>query len=999
MIPIQLELTNFLSYRDKVVLDFRQVHLACIAGLNGAGKSSILDGITWALFGKCRSRSDDDVVNRTAIRVDGDGTMAEVYFTFALEEQVYRVIRRKRLNRSGELELQLAIGEGGWKPLSEGKMRETQGVIEQLLRMNYDVFVNASFLLQGRADEFTTKTPNQRKEILADILGVSAWERYREVAAERRKQTESEASFTTSRLEEINAELAEEAERRQALAAAETRRQTIETEKAIREQLLDQKRRSEQAAQQQKEQVKRLLTTLNNTRRDVAELEQGRSRRQQELAAYEGILAEREDILANHAAWQTADAEWQAWEEKARAYNRKQQEKRPHELAVTQARSRLEQQLKELENQAQRMAAANDERGRVLKALEENRQKMTTSGAAMKALAEQEQAWHEARRELERLEGELRLWTQERDYLLEQQQKTAAREKERPSVATNLDAAKVALDSVLAELAALDGRQERYMILLADRDRLQSEQQRLEEEGKKVRARMNQLQAETGSVCPTCGQELTTEHREQALAQLNTERNEFATQFRAAKEQLSAILQGTAELEIAVKRRPNLEKDRETQQQRMARAEARMEEIEKALGEWQANGGGERLIRVEQALVEENGLQAKKQQVAALVNAARGKAQHEQEYQAAQQTVSRAEARQAEIERIVAEWEQAGEGLLAAVREQLANQDYAQEAQVTLTELEAAIVAIGYEAAAHEATRTRRQALVGAPDRFQALRQAEAALKPLQESLADLEHRLARQEEAAADLSRQHEEAVAQLTLLEEGAIDLEAIERDVFRLREKASLAMQAEVAARLKVQVLEDLRTQHVAVRENLRRLNKRAQEYQMLEKAFGRNGVQALLIEHARPEIEERANELLYRLTGGAMQVTLETQRQLKSRDAMAETLEIKISDGAGMRPYENYSGGEKFRVNFAIRLALSQVLAKRAGARLQTLVIDEGFGSQDPEGRQRLIEAINAVQSDFACILVITHVEELRDAFPTRIEVEKTAVGSRVTVIES
>jgi exonuclease SbcC len=94
---------------------------------------------------------------------------------------------------------------------------------------------------------------------------------------------------------------------------------------------------------------------------------------------------------------------------------------------------------------------------------------------------------------------------------------------------------------------------------------------------------------------------------------------------------------------------------------------------------------------------------------------------------------------------------------------------------------------------------------------------------------------------------------------------------------------------------------------------------------------------------------------------------------------------------------FSGGEAFRINFAIRLALSEVLAQRAGARLQTLVIDEGFGSQDALGRQRLIEAINLVRQDFAKILVVTHIDELKEAFPTRIEVEKTPHGSIAQVI--
>ena len=173
----------------------------------------------------------------------------------------------------------------------------------------------------------------------------------------------------------------------------------------------------------------------------------------------------------------------------------------------------------------------------------------------------------------------------------------------------------------------------------------------------------------------------------------------------------------------------------------------------------------------------------------------------------------------------------------------------------------------------------------------------------------------------------------------------------------------------------------------------------KHKTLETAFGKNGVPALLIEQALPQIEEKANELLDRLSDGNMSVRFVTQAEYKDRkrDDLKETLEIQISDAAGNRNYEMYSGGEAFRVNFAIRLALSEILAQRKGARLQTLVIDEGFGSQDTQGRQRLIEAINLVRPDFEKILVITHLDELKDAFPTRIEVEKTERGSTIQVL--
>jgi exonuclease SbcC len=93
---------------------------------------------------------------------------------------------------------------------------------------------------------------------------------------------------------------------------------------------------------------------------------------------------------------------------------------------------------------------------------------------------------------------------------------------------------------------------------------------------------------------------------------------------------------------------------------------------------------------------------------------------------------------------------------------------------------------------------------------------------------------------------------------------------------------------------------------------------------------------------------------------------------------------------------YSGGESFRVNFALRIALSKLLARRAGAPLQTLILDEGFGTQDPRGRESIADAIHSVADDFALILVITHIEELKEAFPTRIEVVKGPAGSTFTV---
>ncbi|MDO8577004.1 MAG: SMC family ATPase [Candidatus Daviesbacteria bacterium] len=182
----------------------------------------------------------------------------------------------------------------------------------------------------------------------------------------------------------------------------------------------------------------------------------------------------------------------------------------------------------------------------------------------------------------------------------------------------------------------------------------------------------------------------------------------------------------------------------------------------------------------------------------------------------------------------------------------------------------------------------------------------------------------------------------------------------------------------------------------------LTEEKETFEELALAFGKKGIQAMIIEAAIPEIEDETNSLLEKLTEGRMKVSFQTQKETKTKLAggekgIIETLDIIISDEMGERPYEMYSGGEAFRVNFCIRLAISKLLTHRAGAKLQFLVIDEGFGSQDAPGRARLVEAIDTIKNDFEKIVVITHIEELKEEFPVRIEVQKGPTGSTFKVV--
>jgi exonuclease SbcC len=324
---------------------------------------------------------------------------------------------------------------------------------------------------------------------------------------------------------------------------------------------------------------------------------------------------------------------------------------------------------------------------------------------------------------------------------------------------------------------------------------------------------------------------------------------------------------------------------------------------------------------------------------------------------------------------------------------------YALEARQRLEAIDQELRQIGYDPQEHERLRQAEQAARSAEDEMRTLEKAQAALAPLEREIGDLERQVNALRQSTGEQQAEFDQAVVSLAAAQAQTPDLDAAERALLLLQEKENSLRRETGAAHQRVAVLAEQKKRRKTLEVQREELARQAGRYKQLERAFSKDGVPALLIEQALPQIEAKANEILDRLSGGNMSVSFVTQAAYKEkgRQDLKETLDIQIRDSFGTRDYEMFSGGEAFRVNFAIRLALSEVLAQRAGARLRTLVVDEGFGSQDAQGRQRLIEAINLVRADFAKILVITHIDELKDAFPNRIEVEKTDRGSTLRIL--
>ncbi len=336
---------------------------------------------------------------------------------------------------------------------------------------------------------------------------------------------------------------------------------------------------------------------------------------------------------------------------------------------------------------------------------------------------------------------------------------------------------------------------------------------------------------------------------------------------------------------------------------------------------------------------------------------------------------------------------QAERKALAEIERRLKSLEFAPVEQASLVTIQKEMIDLAYDPQLHEQLKSLAGELKQYDNLMRKLQEAdrlivegktseEQACRTLEELRLKIETDNQRKQGLTLEL-----EGLARIT------VELQQAESDYqSRLSEQRHLR-ELMGGAKARLERLADLEKRLKDRKAQLDQAVKQDQVYKDLAQAFGKKGLQAMLIEMAIPEIESEANRLLMRMTDNRMTIKMEPQK-LTKKGEIQETLDINISDELGTRNYEMFSGGEAFRIDFAIRIALSRLLARRAGAPLPTLIIDEGFGTQDTNGIEKIKEAITSIRDDFEKILVITHISDFKDAFPQQIEVVKTADGSMV-----
>jgi exonuclease SbcC len=844
-----------MPYRGELPpFSFAGIHTACICGDNGSGKSALIDAITWALWGKTRAKSDDELIHLGEKET-------EITFDFCLDSLLYRIIRKhsrpKKPSASGQSSLDLfLLGGDSPRVISCDTIGQTQQKIIDILRMDYDTFINSAFLRQGHAGEFTQQRPARRKEVLASILGLELYDRLEQQAKEQAKEHETERSQLDSALAEIESELCQQPSIEAALEDAGRELADIDKQTAAQQSRLNQLRRDMHSLENKKGELTRLDELMEKARQDLKRWQERHDRSLSLMDEATALIARRPVIEEGHTHFSQA---------------RQRCDELNHKLGLL-------IKLKETKGQLER--AIDKAQGTLLADHAVSRSKIDQLTAGWQKLALLKGEQNELAAE----------WQQMADF------EAALDEKRR----------------------AARGLELRLTRLESDRAGLHQDLAGLEE-------KLKLLSEQRDSRCPLCETELGGE-----------ELNLVAAKYTADKEQKTAALE-TSQAETAALK---------TEQQSLAREIAPLET---------------ELNRIKASLQGRDGV----------------------------------------LKKAVAEAEAAGDSLaeekkrLAAIEEKLAAKSFAAAEQEALSGVDVEIDGLGYDAEQHRKEKQQLEELEPFESQMRQLEAAERLLGQEEENAASAKEVITELTSRLATDADKRREIAGMLSGLEQVKLDLNRAETDYKQLADEQRQAQQSVGSLNEKLNRCRELKARKQESQKRLKQTADMESVYKELARAFGKKGIQAMLIETALPEIEVEANRLLGRMTDNRMHIRIETQRQSKKGETL-ETLDIKISDELGTRSYEMFSGGEAFRIDFAIRVALSRLLARRAGAPLPTLIIDEGFGTQDASGIERLKEAINSIQDDFEKILVITHMEELKDAFPTRIEVTKAAQGSTISV---
>jgi exonuclease SbcC len=1003
MIPLQLTLKNFLSYRQ-ASLDFSGLHTACICGQNGAGKSSLLEAITWVIWGKTRAMTEDDVIHigEKDVRVD---------FELMNNYQHYKVIRTRTRGKSSALDFQVKSDTGKFISLSGKGLKNTQEQIINELKLDYETFINSAYLRQGKADEFMLKTASERKKVLAELLNLEQYQKLSEKAKDQSKQIKGKVDELESKLEKEAQELQNSEQLLAKQKSTEHEINELHKQEEIDKDIEQKLRASQILRDSQQSNINQKKQNLLRGQQECDRLQQEEQQIAKNLINLEQLLEQESDINQKYQKLLDLRKEQDKLSQDFQSYQqlREQQQQLEKQLnhEINQLNFKVEttkNRLTDLEKQAKENQVILQTKSDVekylikLKEKREYLQQLDELQTQIIPLVRQRQSLET---EIEKVKNRLNLKLEDLHHKQQEIADKIAKIPEQKNYLASLDQQLNALENQRQYLKRVENKsidKEKSITLLNE------QQNNCQELIKELEQKLQLLQ-KPDSVCPLCERELDEHHRHYVISKTEKQQEENQNKIWIIKDQINTCQR---ELQKLISEKENLSselQDYDRLFQQFIQIEAQLEETAGLNNVLQTIK--QEIENLESALHTDNyaaELQRELQQISQKLSRlnyseethvlVRKEVDNLRWAEIKQSKIEDALRRQSEIEKIKPEII----NNIATLEQEIQDLETNSEIKQQINQVIQSLQELNYSASYHnEIVASLRQAQ-NYEIIYQQLQQAKQQYPLSKNRQEELQQQLQERQGEQIQIKQQLDSLLTEIELIKDNSSDLQILSEKMRNRRQELNnlLAEKGKIEQSLKQ--LEEQRIKNELEYQRLQDLKKQYRVYQELSLAFGKNGIQALMIENILPQLEAESNHILSRLTGNQFHVQFLTQKTSKSTSKkntkLLDTLDILISDTQGTRTYETYSGGEAFRINFSIRLALAKLLAQRAGTALQMLIIDEGFGTQDGEGCDRLIASINAISSEFSCILAVTHIQQFKEAFQTRIEIEKTNQGSQI-----
>ncbi|MGJ0741309.1 AAA family ATPase [Enterococcus casseliflavus] len=1042
MQPKSLQMKNFGPFIDEK-LDFSQLQaggLFLISGKTGAGKTTIFDGMTFALFGETSGnlRSGKEMRSMFASPTEETSvtfTFEHQRFTYQIQRKPEQTLAKKRgdgvTNQTAKVQLTIFDAEGKEKK-QISKRTEVDAFIKDLLQLDAKQFFQIMMLPQGEFRNFLIASSNEKERVLRNLFGTEMYQQFNEWLKEQvkaqSKKLEHQQLLASQIMERFEWEEAQEV-----LTVAEGLTlwaQDLEKQQAQLQQLLHKK---DQAIQEMK-------------------------------AAQDAFYRAKEI--------ENARIEWQGLQEKARELHAKKTE-------IAQKKAQLNQLVWALEHQE--IMQQKEER---VKEAQQAAQQINETKQQLQEIQQQQVSWQDQRALIDGIKKKQEAASQKVQRIQQQiplaqrtqaqQEEVAQLEKAAQQQTTELTkinqaqaSAKAQAQHLTEEIETLRGFQTEAVKLV--------ETQALVEKWQQAKAQFREAEQKAGEQ-QQIHSELVLEQQQLAASLLElqkTLKQETSKNARMQIARLRLLLEEnepcpvcgsldhpntqehtTYRIEDIIASEQRLEQTQEKLtkiQQQVSANQTLQEQATLRISEWQATSAAaqkqvafawtavqqafaalqpienQETITEETTVAELKKRQSFNQQKAASYEDAQKKHQAVNEKLA---TLNESYQQVSEQAKKAQEARQLAEGKLASLQEQLAGATY-EQLQADLAKTNGLLREYTQQIEAdarQEAQLNEQQAILSEKlknlqqffeEKQAAKTKAEQRLKQrlqeagmTEETMRELIAQAAQTTVLSEEIKTYEQETVfvqQRLALLdaqlkEQAAIDLNQLEADYLQLQTVMEELQQETVRKQEKVNGNQRLFDElQVIYQQNVEELAQLGQLQQLAETINGENvkktSLERYVLQQFLTEILEVANERLARLTRGRYQFEL-ADKVGSYRSSTGLEIDIYDDNAGQVRRAHTLSGGESFIAALALAISLADVIQQRAGGiEIEALFIDEGFGSLDEESLEMAMEALEMIENEGRMIGIISHVRELRARILQQVFVETNGSGqSRIRIKE-